>query len=312
MAVDGEVIAQGATSLAVAFGEATLEPLVNRMLEENPNDFDAMVRKSELLIQHGERDQALELLSRAREMQPDNVEVRMLSVSAMLGMLRDSLDADNGLVETLDALIDRPAERVELLSLRVRAALMRQDRPEAARRLIDLSSLIVSEPLLEASAGQVVNDSSRQCSLDGWLAARVNELIAEASDDELDAMNRLLREEVESKYQGSTNLLRRIVRHFGGLEGIEPMRRELSERFRADDAFLQWERLALGTQIPTSSGLKALSTERLMLLADAYASGGIPKDAQFVVDEITSRDVTSFERDESRRFESLPTSKSRP
>ncbi len=78
---------QGPTTLAVAFGEATLEPIVNRMLEEDPNDFEALVRKSELLIQRGQRDEALELLNRARAMEPDNDEVRMLSVEAMLGSL---------------------------------------------------------------------------------------------------------------------------------------------------------------------------------------------------------------------------------
>ena len=54
------------------------------MLEENPNDFDALVRKSELLIQEGQTAEALDLLAKARQVQPQNDEVRMLSVSAML------------------------------------------------------------------------------------------------------------------------------------------------------------------------------------------------------------------------------------
>ncbi len=125
VAVDGEVISQSPTSLAVAFGEATLEPLVNQMLEKNPDDFDALVRKSELLIQRDERADALQLLARTRQMQPDNDEVRMLSVSAMLGELRESTEIDRELVETLDELIDRPSQRVELLALQVRAAMQR-------------------------------------------------------------------------------------------------------------------------------------------------------------------------------------------
>ena len=156
VAVGGEVISQGPTTLAVAFGEATLEPIVNRMLEKDPNDFEALVRKSELLIQRGQREQALKLLTRARGMEPDNDEVRMLSVEAMLGSLRETLTLDGDLVKTLDQLIDQPSQRAELLSLRIRVTLAEQEYEQAAKHLIDLSSLIVAEPLLATSADEVV------------------------------------------------------------------------------------------------------------------------------------------------------------
>ena len=57
VAAAGEVIVQGPTKLAVAYGEDSLEPLVNRMLEENPDDIEALVRKAELLILRGRRDE---------------------------------------------------------------------------------------------------------------------------------------------------------------------------------------------------------------------------------------------------------------
>ncbi len=292
VAAGGEVIAQGATSLSVAFGEATLEPLVNKMLEQDPNNFDAMVRKSELLIQHGERDKALKYLERAREMQPDNDEVRMLSVSAMLGTLREDIEADGELIESLDALIDRPSQRVEFLSLRIRAALREKAYSEATKRLIDLSSLIVSEPMLETSLSQVVNDSSRQCALDGWLAARVDELAAAVGDEDRESINQMVRDENEGRIQGSNSLITRIVRHFGSLEGIEPLRAELATRLSDDDAFLELERLALGSRIPSRQTLANLSAERLVMLADAYAKGRMPKDARVVLDELASREST--------------------
>jgi outer membrane protein assembly factor BamB len=297
VAVEGELISQGPTSLAVAFGEATLEPLVDRMLQQNPDDFEALVRKSELLIQRGNRDEALDLLARAREMQPDSDEVRMLSVSAMLGTLREDLAAGSELVETLDSLIDQPAQRVELLSLRIRAAMLAKDYEEAGRRMLDLSSLIISEPMLESSADQVVNDSSRQCSLDGWLAARVQEMTRVMEPEQRVAISELVRQQMETQRQGSTSLLKRIVRHFGNLPGTEPIRNELADRLRADEANLELERLALGSLIPSSGGLQSLSPARLEMLADAYASGGMPKDALAVLEELQSRgDATVAER----------------
>ncbi len=301
VAVGGEIIAQGPTTLAVAFGETTLEPIVNRMLEKDPNDFEALVRKSELLIQRGQRDEALELLTRARGMEPDNDEVRMLSVAAMLGSLRETLSADSDLVETLDRLIDRPSQRVELLSLRIRAALAGKEYQQAAKHLIDLSSLVVAEPLLESSADEVVNDSSRHCSLDGWLAARVQEIVDDASEADLRKVDQMVRDANVTKQQGSTNLLRRIVKHFGSVEGIEALRRELTERMQADVAYLELERLALATQIPSSLGLSSLSTERLMMLAEAYAMGGLAKDANVVLDVLDTRELSSRDRVEQLR-----------
>ena len=291
VAVGGEIITQSPTALAVAFGEATLEPIVNRMLKDNPNDFEALVRKSELLIQRDQREEALDLLSRARAMEPDNDEVRMLSVTAMLGSLRETLSADSALIETLNRLIDRPSQRVELLSLRIRTALSGSKHEDAARHLIDLSRLIVSETLVDGATGNVVDDSSRHCSIDAWLAARFQEIASDASESELENINRMVREECESQLQGSTNLLKQIAKHFVSVEAIEPVRRELTQRMKAEVAHFDLERLALGTQIPSRRGLEGLSNERLTMLASAYSMGGLSKDARMVLDVLETRDL---------------------
>ena len=292
IAADGEIISQGATTLSVAFGERTLEPLVNRILEEDPSNFDAIVRKSELLLQHGQRDEALDLLEQARQMQPDNDEVRMLSVSAMLGTLRDDLEGNEGLADTLDLLIDRPSQRVELLALRIRSAMAEEQYEEAARQLIDLSSLVVSEPLLESSADQVVADPGRDCSLDGWISGQSQDIVRSASREQLGAINDLVRAEAESKFEGSTNLLRRLNRHFGSMQGIEPIRRELANRMLTDGAYLELERLAVGPMIPSSSNFADLSNDRLVMLANAYVSGRMPENALAVLDVLSTRDVS--------------------
>ena len=295
VAVDGEVISQSPTSLAVAFGESTLEPLVNQMLEKNPDDFDALVRKAELLIQRDERSAALQLLARTRQMQPDNDEVRMLSVSAMLGELRESTEVDPQLVATLDELIDRPSQRVELLALQIRASMQAGQRLEAAKRLLDLSSLMISEPLLDRSANAMLNDPARQCSLGSWLAARTSQLADESDEGELKQINQLLTAEMESHRQGSTGLLKQMLHHFGALEGAEPLRRELASRMLQEQSLLQLERLALDHQIPSDLEFSKMSTERLWMLVDAYASGGMPKDVIRVLDQLESRQMKGEE-----------------
>ena len=305
VAADGDIISQGVTSLSVAFGEKTLEPLVKRMLKEDPNNFDAIVRKSELLIQRGRRSEALELLQRAREMQPSNDEVRMLSVSAMLGTLRENMDGDVELAETLSELIDRPTQRVELLSLRIRSALKVERLEEAADLLAQLSALVVSESLLESAAEQVVDDPGRQCSLDGWISGRVHELASVATPSQLKAINGTLRASMEAKREGSSNLLKRLARHFGALDGIEPVRQELAKRMLKEGAYLELERLALGARIPTTASYRELPTDRLAMLANAYVAGKMPRNAMVVLDELKTRDLSEQGSVTSENVEAL-------
>jgi outer membrane protein assembly factor BamB len=295
VAADGEIISQGPAELAVAFGEATLEPIVDRMLEADPNDFEALVRKSELLIQQGDREGALNMLSRARQMEPDNDEVRMLSVSAMLGTLRENLNVDADVIQTLDELIDQPAQRIELLSLRIRAAMAREAYADAAQRLIELSSLIIAEPLLEAAASQVVSDPSRHCNLDSWIAARVDQIVHQASESDLQAINESVAKLVELQREGPNNLLRRVIRHFEPLTGIQPLRSELLDRYRKEDSHLERERLSLGIQIPSAGNLASLPVNRLISLADTYANGGMPEDAFAVLDQTKSLSAAGTE-----------------
>ncbi|MEM9589651.1 MAG: PQQ-binding-like beta-propeller repeat protein, partial [Planctomycetota bacterium] len=178
VAVDGEVISQSATTLAVAYGEQSLRPRVDQALRENPSDFDALVRKSQLLIQEGDRDEALVLLGRARKLRGDDDEVHELSVNAMLGILREDLNADSDIVATLDELIDFPEQRAEFIGLRIRAALAQSDVEAATEQLIQLTRLAVEEMLQPGIAEQIVGPANHSCTLEAWLAARVADTLA--------------------------------------------------------------------------------------------------------------------------------------
>jgi outer membrane protein assembly factor BamB len=289
VAIDGKIISQGASSLAVAYGEASLEPIVSELLNKDPNNFEALVRKSELLIQHGKRREALELLSRAREFEPTSDEVHLLSIAAMLGELRENPSSDGELVETLYELIERPAERGELLALRIRASLADDEFVSAIERLLELSTLASSEPLVASAADQVVGDAGRFCSLDSWLAARVNEVANEATETQLESINESVDSAIRPQLRGSDALLARFVRHFEMLQGVSEARSELANRLAAAGATLPLERLALGLQIPSAKGLRTLSVERLLILAEAYASRGLKDDALAAIEALRAR-----------------------
>src|SRR5690606_1327888 len=89
VASGGQILSQSPTSLAVAYGPQTLEPAVGAALAAHPQDFQAIVRQDELLMQRGQLSEALQWLGRAREMNPEDIDVENLSVRAMLSALRE-------------------------------------------------------------------------------------------------------------------------------------------------------------------------------------------------------------------------------
>ncbi len=283
IAVDGEMIVQGPSSLAVAYGEASLEPIVDEMLRKNPDSFDAIVRKSELLIQKGDRTKALELLGRARAMQPDNDEVHLLSISAMLGLMRDNVDVDPDLVASLDGLIDRPSQRAELLSLQIKSAVEKKQFVKAVERLVEFSSLVISEPSMESISDQITNEPTRFCSLDSWLQSQVHRIGVAASDDDKTKINALLAGVATERKNATTSVLERTHWHFRDFVGIDPVGDELLKRYQDSEDFFRLERMILRTRIAIDQGWDDSNAGRATTLAEAYATGGLSENAVAVL-----------------------------
>ena len=302
VAVGGEVISQSPTKLSVAFGEKSLEPLVNEMLQRNPDDLEALIRKSELLIERGDRAQALQLLDRASQMDGENIEVRMLNVAAMLGQLREDPNADAALIDKLDQQIERPEQRVEFLSLLSQAALENQDVVDAVRRLVELSSLLQSNPLLDPTAKETSDATGRTSTLDAWIAARLAEVSVVASESDRATINDYLAEVAESERHGPTGYLEHMVRQFGSWKGIASMRQELLNRLGKNGELLRMERVSLGVKAPSAQGLIEMPPEHKLRLASVYLRGGMPLDALRLISQLpqSSQDFDRLEADRIR------------
>ncbi|KAA1262044.1 Outer membrane protein assembly factor BamB [Rubripirellula obstinata] len=296
VAVEGDIIVQSPTMLAVAFGEKTLEPIVDRRLAENPDDFDALVRKSELLIQKGQRREALDMLRRAREQQSDNDEVHMLSVSAMLGMLRDNPEMGEDYTDELDDLIDRPAQRVELLSLRLRGAMKQEQWVKATEQALALSDLLLSDDSAEGLAKDVINDPTRSCSLDCWLATRMSEMLASTDASQQSKINDLIRESAKDQINKPNQICARWIRHFHPWEGVSDARGALADRYLESKQWLAAERLLLGTNtVDSMRNEKELAEDspmrsRLIDLAKVYLDGRMPEDTIGVLTGLSGSD----------------------
>tara|TARA_R110002049_G_scaffold72490_2_gene187130 strand:- start:154357 stop:158934 length:4578 start_codon:yes stop_codon:yes gene_type:complete len=289
VAVNGQLISQDATYLAVAYGERSLEPRVSRALKENPDDFDALIRKSEILMQRDQRREALELLARARQINPDDDEVLMLSVDAMLGMLRSDLDVGRDFIETLEELIDQPAQRIELLALRIRWAVSKSNINDAMKYLIEFSELLALENSLNELPSQVVNDPSRFCSLNSWLAARFKELWSLSNPQQRSAINQSIRDLYTSHAQSSDSILLMILGHFRASDAADVISSHLVKQYLDDAEYFKLERTCLGQSIPTDEVLEGLSSELLVTLGTAYARGGLGEDAIAVANILSGR-----------------------
>lgn len=309
IAVDGEVITQGPTKLSVAFGEATLAPMVERMLEEDPDNFDALVRKSELLIQAGDFNEALKLLGKARLAQPENDEVRVLSVSGMLAKFREQGSFSPEQIEQLGMLIDRPVQMAEFTALRLEAAAAAKDDELAPRLFLDLSALLASEFAADDTAEEVLGDQKQSCLVDAWFNGRLREYLSNAGPDVNDYFETLLQAHLEARGTQATTAeaserIQRMLTHFDGMQAAEALRTVLDERYRRSQEPHLLEMNALGHFQASPAGMRQLSSQRLLMLANAYATGKMPRNVLDVLRELDTRS-NEFSEEDSKALEDL-------
>jgi outer membrane protein assembly factor BamB len=302
IAVDGEVITQGPTKLSVAFGEATLAPLVERMLEEDPDNFDALVRKSELLFQSGKVSEGLELLARARLAQPENDEVRVLSVSGMLAKFREEGRMTPQQVEELAKLIDLPTQLAEFNALQLEAAIAAEDDELASRLFLELSGMITREFRSGDTTEDILGQQGRVCLLDAWLNGQLREFLADIEPEankyfetQLEAYLKATATQADSAQ--ATERMQRVLTHFDGTESAEILRVALDKRHQRSGEAHLLEMNALGHFSPNPAGISRLSSSRLLMLANAYAAGKMPHNVLGVIRELDSRSEELSEED---------------
>jgi len=279
VSVDGQIISQSPTLLSVAFGQASLEPRVAAALQDNPNDVALMVQKAQLLIEQDKRGEALTWLNKARAIKPDDDDVRVLSIRAMLGALREDFTNNADLLATLDLLIESPVQRAELLKLQVRASLDRTQPLAAVGRLLELSKLISEESTLSTQSSPLENEPSRFVSMDSWIGARAAEAVTLADDDTRESIASTIAAYLDPFASASVPRLQRLVQQFGAIPGSDSLVRQLVKRYVSNGQWLAMERAILAAGETTPDHLEKLTTWQATAVAIAYADGGLRPDA---------------------------------
>ncbi|QDV87477.1 PQQ enzyme repeat protein [Stieleria magnilauensis] len=282
IAIDGEIISQSPTRLVVALGKKTLGPRVERILQEDPDNLDALVQKALLLSERGERQEALKVLQKARKIDPDSDDVLMLSISSMLGELRENPTPPPGLEEELDALIDTPAQRLEFVALRIQSALRNRSVQTATKRLLEFSNVMTNISLVGNEDDAILRDPTRGCALDSWVSARAAEVMRIAEEEnQLDAVAQELRKHLESMPLESTKRLSVMTGQLGPL-GIDDLVISLAKRRVAEDELFSAERLLLGPTLPSrlvDQQQWRYTPRRAAMLGEVYNDGSLHQDA---------------------------------
>lgn len=303
IAIDGEIISQGTTTLAVAYGEQSLAPVVNRMLKENPDDFFATVRKAELLLEQDQRDEALSLLSKARTIAPENDEVILLSVEAMLGSLRDQKELSEDDVQTLKGLIDRPEQSAELMVLQVNRLIESDQWESAFDLLLELSRLLVEIPSLSNLQNQILPTPGRSFPLSSWVTARVDEIHGQADEATREKLSDRLQEHLSRFGDPGRFSNERRLDHFQSMwDSIDARYQQKLDHLHRQGDVLAVERLAWGSKLPTDSGIDQLDSKALLHLARVYSEARWDEDRGHIGEILKSRELSEPETNQLAEY----------
>ncbi len=276
---DGEIISQGPTELAVSQRQDVLESQVEFRLAANADDLWALLRKSQLLIEAGQRQQALQTLAKARQVDPDDEDVRQLSVTAMLSALQDDFDAHTELLEPLQSLVRFPERKAELLALMTRSSLQGERPVEAVKQVVELSKLLVRNKEIEDRIRSNRSpDGQQRPSLDSWIAGQVLSAIRLATPSQADEINAVVTAYMNENRNGSSSLKLRMVRHFTASPGADELQLELLDELTAEASLAVAERTAMAAIQQRDDPRAALPYH--IALYRIYEAGGFNVDAR--------------------------------
>ncbi|WP_236620863.1 outer membrane protein assembly factor BamB family protein [Rhodopirellula sallentina] len=302
IAVDGEIISQATTTTAVAYGEDSLRPQVDRILTEDPDDLVALVHKAQLLLEEDQRGEALALLQKARSIDPDNDDVISLSVEAMLGSLREQHEISQEELDTLRRLIDRPEQQAELLVLQILRQLSPDDENDsegtpssneltnAFDLLLELSALMIERPNVASQQAMIFPSQSRQFTLSAWLTARVAEVVAAADDATQASLAEKFEAHLTNRIRPNRMTLGQIVEHFAPLgDAVESSQESLLKQYQGQGDALATERLTWGVRMPSDETTASLDVTSLCVLAQVYSAAGWNQDRRRVGEVLQAR-----------------------
>jgi outer membrane protein assembly factor BamB len=177
---EGEILSAGYDQIAAFYRADYIEKLVEQALEKNPDDVQALARLGEILLTKDKTDEALTMLRKAQQAQPDDARIRGLLARVMLVLLRTDFVNHHDLIPEARELIKDPSQRRELLRLQAvgmhKAGLV----AESLEAFVTLADELQTEIGADDNSGSQMEyiDNKWQVRTSRWLQARLTELYA--------------------------------------------------------------------------------------------------------------------------------------
>jgi outer membrane protein assembly factor BamB len=235
----GNIVSQGPEGVDAFYQLDTVAADIERRLAVNPNDAEALSLQGEVLLDRGNRSQAIASFARANE-QARDPRTRELLRDTILEGLRTEFASYRGEASRCEGLVDAPSQRSAFL--RAMAIGLRKSGELTAafdycQRLSDTEPQ--RQPLDEIDKTLLVRR-------DRWLRSQLDELRREATGDAAVKIDRAVAARFESaKAASSIEPLQRFVGAFGGQPGAEQACEELIRRLGAAGQRLEAELASL-------------------------------------------------------------------
>ncbi len=232
----GQVLSQCLEGLAAFDQLDAAEAEVERRLKADPEDADSLTLRGEILLDQGNRAEALAALRRAYHRQPEPRTGELLREALFEGLRNDFARQRSDLAD-IESLLDNPAQRATYLRL-MAAGLQQADQPLAAfdqyRQLIDLSGDRRPRDAIDQN-WSVRRDRYVQAQLASLRRAPANTAVAAKIDEEI-------RKRLKAAQPAAVlDRLRLVLDYFGNPPAAEAAQAERLNRLKASGRWLDAE-----------------------------------------------------------------------
>lgn len=262
----GLVLSQSAAGLAAYSQIDVLRDEVAGRLAEDPDDAAALALHGELLLDEGNRDEAIRSLDRSHRLAADRRTADLL-LEALLDGLRHDFEAYRGRVHEIEPLLDDPAEQAEFLRI-MADNLHRAGRWSAAfEHYAKLMEFDEDRRRVEPV------DKTLSVRGDRWIRARLAALRAEVSGEEAEEIERLIAARMRRAVEANTvDGLVRFLDYFGDDSGTDPARDALVRTLSDAGKLLEVEMALWGGAPPAGASPSGSAVARLaeLLLQSDY------------------------------------------
>lgn len=270
-----QVLSQNYDGVATYFQSEALRQRVAERLKQNPDDPLALAQQGQLLLHDGNDQEALTVLRKAHDLDPQNDETRSLLVRTLLASLRKDFNSYKSLAAEIEPLLDQPQQRRAFLRLKGEGLQKSGDRAGAFAAYARLAGLdIVERPDSAAYHALERIDQQLRVRADRWVQARMNEVYAAASEAERANLAQIIEQELSQlPATPSPDQLQRVIDYFGWHPLADAARIELAAARLEAGELVQAEAL-LTRFVQHEDDESPLAGRAAALLAAIYEKAG--------------------------------------